>query len=82
MTNSLRDYNNLVERFLNLKKKFQIKIYINEFQCNDYPLFELALPAKSQATKKVPITAGIHGDEPAGVETILKFLEQKNSNLS
>ena len=40
-----------------------------------YPLVKIILGAGNP--KRALISAGIHGDEPAGVETICSFLEQK-----
>ena len=44
----------------------------------ELPIFFLqVLPANlGQSMPKILISAGIHGDEPAGVEAILTFLEQ------
>lgn len=41
------------------------------------PIVKLELNPQSTAPKKVLISGGIHGDEPAGVETICEFLEKK-----
>jgi murein peptide amidase A len=41
------------------------------------PILKLELNPQSTAQKKVLISGGIHGDEPAGVETICEFLEEK-----
>ncbi len=43
-------------------------------QGKQYPLFALVFGQGNP--KRALITAGIHGDEPAGVETILAFLER------
>jgi protein MpaA len=41
------------------------------------PILKLELNPQSTAKRKVLISGGIHGDEPAGVETICEFLEEK-----
>jgi len=41
------------------------------------PILKLEMNPQSTAQKKVLISGGIHGDEPAGVETICEFLEKK-----
>jgi murein peptide amidase A len=41
------------------------------------PILKLELNPQSTPKKKVLISGGIHGDEPAGVETICEFLEKK-----
>lgn len=45
-----------------------------------YPMFYLLMGAGGSGKKSVMIDAGIHGDEPGGVEAILRFLEQNASN--
>jgi murein peptide amidase A len=45
----------------------------NTYQKSTYPLIKLVLGKGN--TRRVLISAGIHGDEPAGIETILSFLE-------
>ncbi len=39
-----------------------------------YPLLALRMPAR-QGAPHLSVSAGIHGDEPAGVEAVLRFLE-------
>ncbi len=41
------------------------------------PILKLELNPQSKAQKKVLLSGGIHGDEPAGVEAICSFLENK-----
>jgi murein peptide amidase A len=41
------------------------------------PILKLELNPHSEAQKSVLISGGIHGDEPAGVETICEFLTNK-----
>lgn len=41
-----------------------------------YPFFRITVAASSQTNlKSILLSAGVHGDEPAGIYTILKFLE-------
>ena len=40
------------------------------------PLLKMRLPALDAAARPVLLGAGIHGDEPGGVETIVKFLQE------
>jgi murein peptide amidase A len=49
-----------------------IEIY-HTYQISTYPLIKLVLGKGNP--RRVLISAGIHGDEPAGIETILYFLE-------
>jgi murein peptide amidase A len=46
------------------------------YQISTYPLIKLVLGKGNP--RRVLISAGIHGDEPAGVETILSFLENNH----
>jgi len=41
------------------------------------PIIKLELNSESKTQKQVLISGGIHGDEPAGIETICEFLEKK-----
>lgn len=41
----------------------------------DHPMWGLSLGSRDEQGKQVLITAGIHGDEPAGVEAALQFIE-------
>ncbi len=50
------------------------KIYADN---KNLPILKLELNPESKSLKKVLISGGIHGDEPAGVETICEFLENK-----
>jgi murein peptide amidase A len=51
-----------------------IEIY-HTYQKSTYPLVKIVLGKRKP--RRVLISAGIHGDEPAGIETILSFLENK-----
>jgi murein peptide amidase A len=46
------------------------------YQISTYPLIKLVLGKGN--SRRALISAGIHGDEPAGIETILSFLENKH----
>lgn len=51
-------------------------------QASGYAIWELLIPARKRITDSKPplrilLNGGTHGDEPAGVETLLQFLEQK-----
>ena len=44
-------------------------------QVGSYALWEVQVPATESETCRVLLTAGVHGDEPAGVEALRHFLE-------
>jgi hypothetical protein len=39
------------------------------------PLWHVRIPARGRETSRVCVAAGIHGDEPAGVEAVMRLLE-------
>jgi predicted deacylase len=47
-----------------------------------YSLYLMHLGSPGPGKLSVTISAGIHGDEPAGVEAVVRFLEQNASNES
>jgi protein MpaA len=73
-----RDFFSLLEKVKDtLPKKNCNYSTLGEIRSNSetYPIIKIVLGAKNP--KRVLITAGIHGDELAGVNAILAFLEQK-----
>lgn len=44
-------------------------------------IFYVHLKSKSENPIKILLSAGVHGDEPAGVEAVIRFLEADNSSL-
>src|SRR3989344_1550044 len=66
-------YFNLIDRIYLLQKKFGFRlIKIGKFSFNvDYPVFKIEF---GKGGKEVLIFTGIHGDEPAGPEAILRFI--------
>ena len=44
---------------------------------NQYPIFQVESVPCTQSGPEVLITAGVHGDEPAGVETVFSMLETR-----
>jgi len=45
-----------------------------------YPLYLMQMGEPDPGRKKVMIAAGIHGDEPAGVEAAIRFMEINSGN--
>ncbi len=48
---------------------------------DDYPIHQVLLAVGQGVHKNVLITGGIHGDEPAGPASVLRFLERDNTHL-
>jgi hypothetical protein len=48
---------------------------------HNYSIYQIRLAASVDTPKHVLITGGMHGDEPAGVEAVLQFLERDNTAL-
>ena len=48
---------------------------------DNYPIFCVSLGAGQGVKKNILITGGIHGDEPAGPASVLRFLERDNTDL-
>ncbi|MFQ5716918.1 MAG: M14 family metallocarboxypeptidase [Nitrospinales bacterium] len=75
----VKDYRALLRRLASLlvfpDKQLQV---IAEISANDqvYPVLKISLKMGSSGKKKALISAGIHGDEPSGVETVCAFLER------
>ena len=42
-------------------------------ECGGYPIYAIALGSGTEA--RILLTAGLHGDEPAGSEAALRFAE-------
>jgi protein MpaA len=47
----------------------------------EYPVHCISLKNSREKTCKILLTAGVHGDEPAGVEAVLHLLENERSEL-
>lgn len=74
-----RRYEDIVKRLKNINYS-----YMNMYELwntNYGPIYSINLKSKSESPIKIFLTAGVHGDEPAGVEAVVKFLEADNSKL-
>ena len=70
-----RDYSQLINRLklaVNNISKVETIGYITNC-CLNYPFSKIHIGKNN--TRRVLISAGIHGDEPARIETICKILE-------
>jgi hypothetical protein len=77
-TAKIRDYSKLIERLRKSWESTMIPILtLGEISVAEkvYPLFKVVLGKGN--SRRALISAGIHGDEPAGVEAIIGFLESK-----
>lgn len=72
----MRDYASIVERVNQLPYPV-----IEIGKIRDLPIFQLKIESISDSYQEILITAGIHGDEPAGVEAALQFVERDVSKL-
>ena len=72
----MRDYSEIVQRLMAIDLPL-----IEIGRVHDYPIFHVRINSISDSHKSILITAGLHGDEPAGVEAALQFLERDNSSL-
>lgn len=74
--NILRDYSEIIQRLMAIDLPL-----IEIGRVHDYPIFHVRINSISDSNKTILLTAGLHGDEPAGVEAALQFLERDNSSL-
>ncbi|MGI6295583.1 MAG: M14 family metallopeptidase [Armatimonadota bacterium] len=79
----IRDYQALISRLRAAAAQPNVEmVQIGEFvSCGQqYEMFTLLVGKPSQDKKNAMIDAGIHGDEPAGVEAAIRFVEQNATN--
>ena len=48
---------------------------------HNYPIHQIRLSSSVDTSRHILITGGVHGDEPAGVEAVLQFLERDNTTF-
>ena len=72
----MRDYTEITERLKNLAVPIE-----RIGTAHNYPIHQIRLTASTHTQRRVLITGGMHGDEPAGVEAILQFLARDNAAL-
>ena len=74
-----RDYTCLTERLESLNSSHtQIE---TAGVVDNYPIHRVSLEIGQGVHKSILITGGIHGDEPAGPASVLRFLERDNIHL-
>ena len=74
-----RDYTCFTERLESLKSSHTRMETVGVV--DGYPIFCVSLGAGQGVKKNILITGGIHGDEPAGPASVLRFLERDNTHL-
>lgn len=47
----------------------------------EYPIHRISLPGSGEKSRKMLLTAGVHGDEPAGIEAVLHLLESESRTM-
>ena len=72
----MRNYTEIIERLRHLDVPIEPLGTVH-----DYPLHQIRLASTARQPRHVLITGGVHGDEPAGVEAVLQFLERDNTAL-
>ena len=72
----MRDYIEVTERLKNLEVPIECI-----GTAHSYPIHQIRLAASAPKPQQVLLTGGVHGDEPAGVEAVLQFLERDNTAL-
>ena len=72
----MRDYTEITERLKNLAVPIE-----RIGTAHNYPIHRIRLAASTRTPRRVLITGGVHGDEPAGVEAVLQFLARDNTAL-
>ena len=72
----MRDYTDITKRLKNLEVPIELVGNVHS-----YPIHQIHLASSARTPKRVLITGGVHGDEPAGVEAVLQFLARDNAVL-
>ncbi len=71
----MRDYSKILDRLNGINLECVI---IGTVQ--DYPIYQVFWGPRIDDCENILITGGIHGDEPAGVEAALRFLERDDTD--
>ncbi len=72
----MRNYDNIIDRLNTIDLPMKVIGMVSE-----YPIHVIHLESSANNHKNILITGGVHGDEPAGIEAVLHFLERNNSSL-
>ncbi len=77
----MRDYTEITERLINLELPIECIGNVHAKENLNWPIHQIHLASSTDTPQSVLITGGVHGDEPAGVEAVLQFLERDNTEL-
>lgn len=72
----MRDYTEITDHLKNLDVPTELL-----GTAHTYPIYQIRLASSADKPQQVLITGGVHGDEPAGVEAVLRFLARDNTEL-
>lgn len=72
----MRNYTEITERLKRLDAPIELI-----GTAHSYPIHQIRLASSADTPRRILITGGMHGDEPAGVEAVLQFLARNNTTL-
>ena len=72
----MRNYTEITERL----KRLDVPVELIG-TAHNYPIHQVCLVSSTDTPSHILVTGGVHGDEPAGVEAVLQFLERDNTVL-
>ncbi len=73
-------FNTCITKKLNALHSLQEKVRTIGY-VNNFPFYFIHIKGNTEARKNILISAGIHGDEPAGPAAVFQFLERNNTHL-
>ena len=77
----MRNYTEIIERLKHLNMPIKLLGTVHAKEDLNLPIYQVCLVSSARTPQRVLITGGMHGDEPAGVEAVLQFLERDNTPL-
>jgi murein peptide amidase A len=81
--NAIRSYPEVVQRLKDAGQADWVELnLLGSFTAKnrEYPMYSVRLGKQTPDRLSVVLSAGIHGDEPAGVEAALRFIESQAAN--
>ena len=72
----MRNYTEITDRLKRLDVPIELLGTVH-----NYPIHQIRLASSTDTPRHILITGGVHGDEPAGVEAVLQFLERDNTTF-